>query len=498
MRMENISNERQSDPGTAEMGKISMRSMICLLLLSAFALVSLIFIEPEEQKMESEYKASDLQKVVTRDGNVTRTDYVDESGIITVATDLGYSTVISTKEDNITTEIYLDDEGNSTNRKYQTFFGIRREYDDEGNNIRITYLDREGNPKIIGDGYAIEEREYKQKRFIASRYYDADYQPVRTAGYGCGRRNEYDEKGRISRVTYVDEAGNPVMTSQGYASYTREYLSAKETEGASVTRDMYFNENGEPAQQSLGYYGVENVKDGDGRVTRITYLDADGKPAATNKGYTSLTRSYHADGHINTEQYFDADGNPYALSEGQYGYQKAGDKITYLNETGDVKFNIRNLMYNRSWIVVPLTVAAMIALCWIPRKACIGLVLAYIGVIGYFTLLFRESTENGVVLSAFWSYRKLFTSSGVRSEILKNIWLFVPLGALLYRACPKLRVILIPVIISIVIEGIQYFAGLGQCEFDDVLSNGIGSAIGFWGQRTLMEFRRCKLLSDKT
>lgn len=81
-------------------------------------------------------------------------------------------------------------------------------------------------------------------------------------------------------------------------------------------------------------------------------------------------------------------------------------------------------------------------------------------------------------LELFWSYRLFKVSSELKMEILNNIWLFIPLGAILYRLYPKWRVVLLPIIVSVVIEVAQYILGVGLCELDDVISNGIGGLIG--------------------
>ena len=64
-------------------------------------------------------------------------------------------------------------------------------------------------------------------------------------------------------------------------------------------------------------------------------------------------------------------------------------------------------------------------------------------------------------------------------EILNNIWLFIPLGALLGRLYPRDRFIFfMPTLISVMIEFTQYMFDIGYCEFDDVFSNTVGGLIG--------------------
>lgn len=63
-------------------------------------------------------------------------------------------------------------------------------------------------------------------------------------------------------------------------------------------------------------------------------------------------------------------------------------------------------------------------------------------------------------------------------EILNNIWLFIPLGAIMYRLYPKWSVTLVPFGISAAVEAMQYLLSVGLCELDDVISNGMGGIIG--------------------
>lgn len=62
-------------------------------------------------------------------------------------------------------------------------------------------------------------------------------------------------------------------------------------------------------------------------------------------------------------------------------------------------------------------------------------------------------------------------------EILNNIWLFIPLGAILMKPIGW-RGIIACIVLSCIIEVVQYFTGFGLAEFDDNISNGLGGAIG--------------------
>ena len=98
--------------------------------------------------------------------------------------------------------------------------------------------------------------------------------------------------------------------------------------------------------------------------------------------------------------------------------------------------------------------------------------------IGVMTIAYRETGESRAQFAAFSSFREFFTKASVRQEILNNFWLFVPLGAILYTFRVKWLWI-VPVVLSILIEALQYFTGIGLCEVDDVITNSLGGLIGY-------------------
>ena len=84
------------------------------------------------------------------------------------------------------------------------------------------------------------------------------------------------------------------------------------------------------------------------------------------------------------------------------------------------------------------------------------------------------------ILRPFWSYRQMFSNSGIAWQIIKNICLFIPLGSILYRIYPRKVILIIPIALSCFVEMIQLLAGTGLCELDDIISNGLGGFVGFY------------------
>lgn len=111
------------------------------------------------------------------------------------------------------------------------------------------------------------------------------------------------------------------------------------------------------------------------------------------------------------------------------------------------------------------------------------LLFLYIGFIISITLLCREpGAKHQYNFELFWPWRKF----GIQArQILLNILLFVPFGALLSVIIGNAsweKTILITVVnglvLSSLIESSQLVFRLGLCELDDVFNNTLGTAIG--------------------
>lgn len=454
------------------------KPFIKILILMLFIGLSVMSINTVVGKIGSHYHSSELKKIITKDEATERIDYVDKNGKRAIAADLGYATIVYTSVSNGKMEHYYDDNGESVSVS-SGYYGVLREYDGNGHNILNTYLGLDDNPVMTLSGYAIMERVYNDRnQLVATRYYDETGNPVVTPSAGHGKINEYDENGQNYRSFFVDASDSLTMIRDGYAIVNYHRYFSEGPENGKIESEFYCDQTGAPVSLALGQYGVHKEYDEYGRTSVLTYLDAKGEPIETNKGFTTIVRTYHADGSIATEQYYDLDGNPFSLSEGQYGIKRDGNQITYLDQNGKETFNLKNLLYNHSWIIIPIVMIIVILSGMMGEKWNVLFLIVYICAIGYMTLMFRENSEiKGPVF--FVSYGRIFLDGAARADILKNIWLFIPLGAFLYRLYPQKIILLIPVILSALIEAIQYCYELGFCEIDDVISNGLGGWIGF-------------------
>ncbi len=110
--------------------------------------------------------------------------------------------------------------------------------------------------------------------------------------------------------------------------------------------------------------------------------------------------------------------------------------------------------------------------------------IAYVLFLLWLTILSRQPRTGVRVFKweLLWAYRAWIAgeSFGKTESIqnINNILVFIPFGVLF----PGKRwkwLLLTAVLLSAVIEAVQYALNLGWCEIDDVICNVLGAAIGF-------------------
>ena len=456
-----------------------------ILLIVSVVLLSVLALLPDaDVDHDAGYTASELSVRETVDGSVTSTSYVNPDGVITDAIDMGYATVCRMRDDSgrVVEERYLDASGKPVAR-YGDYYGLSYGYDETS--TVITYLDAEGNPITRSDGYSTIVRTLVGGMAFDDFYYDLNGQPIQCSGGYYGIHCEYNAEGQSTSLTFLDEDGHAVCISSGYAikTYQRD-------ENGTVVGEQYFDTEGNSARSSLGQYGELYQHNEQGYISQITYLDLDGNPAPTNAGYTILKRTYHRDGTAaDTDMYFDANGNPKALSKGQYGIKRSGDVNLLLNRNGNVMLCVDNLLNGFPCMVVVIGCVVCLLMIVLPKNLSVVLTIVYVAFILYETLMFRESGNARMNFVLFSYAGKFLKEQSVRVGVINNIWLFIPLGAGLYRWLQKKWALLVPFVMSVTIETTQYITGLGIAEFDDVFGNTMGGWIGVLVAYIIMMWR---------
>ena len=464
-----------------------------LLLFFLFSLV-MAFLSPGK-KSEDLIRSSSLQEKTWEEGSVSFTEYRDAEGNPAFAADLGYAVKKTTTEkENVTLAEFFDAEGNPS-KQGEGHYAYRREHLVGENADRYTYLDLEHQPMTLKSGYARRVVYYNDLGKPDSvRYYDLQDQPVVTAYYGFTQYWEYDPLGQATVIRYTDTEGKPMITRSGYATAHRTFYPEGPDAGR-VDREFYYDEEERPMALANGAYGVHREYDAFGRIEWIVYLDQRGEPFINTDGYSAIKRTYYGDDSVRTEMYYDTNRKQVALLEGQYGILKENGNVVYLDADGGPVFNLRTFLYNSQLTVMAAAVIAALLSLSFGRRINLILLWLYFLAIAYMTLFLRSGGESRIEWEIFWAYKQFFRDPVLRKEILDNIWLFVPLGTILYRLWPRKLTLLMPVVLSAAIEAVQYFRGTGLAEFDDLFSNSLGGVLGF--SLGYVVYSICRRLSNK-
>ena len=296
--------------------KLKKKSVHALLL--AFVLASILFLLPDATvDYDTGFVSSELEVKETVEKNVTSTSYVNSDGDITDAIDMGYATVQRMRNANgqVTEEFYLDAAGNPVER-YGDYYGISYKYNSE--NVVIKYLGADKQPMMLGAGYSAIVRTLVDGKATDDFYYDLNMRPVQCTGGYYGLHREYDEQGSNCAITYLDVNGQPVTCIAGYTikTYQRDadetvigerYFDAEENpvksslgqygelyqrdEQGHISQITYLGADGNPAPTTAGYTVLKRTYHRNRTVDTDMYFDADGNPMAMSKGQYGIKRS---------------------------------------------------------------------------------------------------------------------------------------------------------------------------------------------------------------
>ena len=198
----------------------SLKRECGMLLIVSIILLSILALLPDaDVDHDAGYTASELSIRETVDGSVTSTSHVNPDGVITDAIDMGYATVCRMQDDDdrVVEERYLDANGYPVAR-YENFHGLSYEYDETS--TVIAHLDVEGNPIIRSDGYSTIIRTQVDGRAYDDFFYDLNGQQVQCSGGYYGLRRGYNAEGQNISLAFLDKDGHAVCTSSGYAIMT--------------------------------------------------------------------------------------------------------------------------------------------------------------------------------------------------------------------------------------------------------------------------------------
>lgn len=296
----------------------SKRIIVHVFVLLAFILVSILFLLPDDSvDHDSGFMSSELEVKESVEENVTSTSYVNSDGAITDSIDMGYATVQRTRnaDGQLIEEFYLDAAENPVKR-YGDYYGISYEYNDDS--VVIRYLGADKQPMMLGAGYSTIVRTLVDGKATDDFYYDLYMQPVKCISGYYGLHREYGEQGQNCAITYLDENGQAVICTAGYAikTYQRDldgtvigeryfdtegkpaksYLGQygelyKRDENGRISQITYLGADGNPAPTIAVYTILKRTYHRDGTADTDMYFDTDSKPMALSKGQYGIKHS---------------------------------------------------------------------------------------------------------------------------------------------------------------------------------------------------------------
>ena len=377
------------------------------LFLVIFFLLSLNSVLPLKWQFPAWRLSAHLTTKTQKTSEGTRKDYVNSLGVITVALDKNYATVIKTMDEN-------------------------------GNCVLERYFDNHGKPAILDTG-------------------------------SSALRREYDSEGRWISTTYLDSKLNPVVTNHGYALVRRTY-----NENGKVETEMYFDADGLPALDSYKKYGIRYEYNEDSRIAVTTNLDAGGNAMNNKDQYAIGKRFYSSDGKLYMVMYYDTDGKPAKLGYGQSGYTYINGSPICIDENGRRMFILRHFLLRSTFTVLVIGILLLLLIMFAGRTLTWILLLLYLAFIAYMTVINREAGNGVITWDIPLNYYLFFKSR----DLLANTWLFIPLGAILYKQSHIWEIIAIPAALSLIIETSQLILGIGAFEVSDLITNTLGGIIG--------------------
>lgn len=119
-----------------------------------------------------------------------------------------------------------------------------------------------------------------------------------------------------------------------------------------------------------------------------------------------------------------------------------------------------------------------------PSPLMLALFVLFIVALGFITIISRDGSRSTKVLFGFYKVSQAISTGSLlpMKHVAENILLFMPFG-FLWAACVPgrrgqlLRVVLYSLILSAMIESIQYLLVIGECDLEDVFAN----VLGAWG-----------------
>lgn len=179
---------------------------------------------------------------------------------------------------------------------------IKYEYDDNGNETKISYFDENNNPMNNNSGYHMISYKYSSQNMLADEEYFDRNQAAVNDNYGIHHYSYLkDDKGRTIREAYYDEKGEPVKDKQDEVYMVKYKFDDNSRE---ISRS-YWKDNDSKMARWNGYHEQLTKYNEEGQVTEADYLDENGNAFRSSSGYSRMQMVFNPDARIAERKFFD-------------------------------------------------------------------------------------------------------------------------------------------------------------------------------------------------
>ena len=261
-------------------------------------------------------------------------------------------------------KITYDEDGNETKLIYtdrwgnpmpglDKAYGREQKYNRLGLASEIVSLDQNGLPMVDEEGNAILRLEYDEEsgNLLGMKFFDVNGNITRVNdGYAETKMWDYDDNGNAGTQAYFGPDGKPALHKDGYHKFTSRYnergnriegrffgldnqpilskagyhvwKASYDARGNQIEWACFDTEEGPVVSRDSGLHRITKVRNDLGRLVEEAYFGVDGKPALQKNGYHKFTALYDEDDNRIEERYFGLDNQP-ILSKAGYHIWKA-------------------------------------------------------------------------------------------------------------------------------------------------------------------------------
>jgi hypothetical protein len=179
---------------------------------------------------------------------------------------------------------------------------LKNEVDDNGNTTAVTYYDENGQPINCNSGYQKIVYKYNPANMLVSiEYFDKNQAPAIDASNIHQYKYERDEQGRVTQMAYFDKNNSPIKNKLDEV-YMIKY---KYDEAGRKASESYWQNAETKMLRWNGYHEYLVKYNPDGQETELTYFDDKGNLSKSNDGYSRRLIKYDANANISEIGFFD-------------------------------------------------------------------------------------------------------------------------------------------------------------------------------------------------